>query len=306
MACAPLTLAVFLCEAFAVAHSANHVRKQMNFLLTQVFGSSMQWYWQSKTSVQLLDPMTTLLRVALLKYMPPGTLMRFHHNRIVYDGPGLLQGLQRDYARWCGQSASKEDLHNLLPPLLRACEWFGTDDTHRAMFQCAIDGLNELMRTYRRKGAFQTCDAIRSYVRLLQDTLDGRHLVQREFQDLMEASVSEPNVRIVCPPPAAAARGRMGRLHAPCEGDDDALPSPEELRELASSPYVESDHKPVIDLSQFWTPRQVSIVALLLEEVGERAAHRTSYRSVLESLESLLNDKETRLVQKIEHACTAV
>ena len=295
----------------------------------------MQWYWQQRTTVQLLDPMTTLVRVALLKFMPTGTLLRFHHNRILYDGPGLLQGLQRDYARWCGQSASKEDLHNLLPPLLRACEWFGSSDAHRATFKCAVEGLQTLMKTYRKKGAFQTCDAIRSYIRLLQDTLEGRHFVQREFQDLMDASVSEPNVRFVCQPRGgggAAAnvitsgtRKRIGNLRCPPpplsngsdddDGDDVEL-SPSEIRKMArsgisshnasSSSFVASDYNPVIDLSHFWTQRQVNIIHLLLEEIGERTAHRSSCTAVMESLERLLNDKENVLVRKIEHACTAV
>lgn len=256
----------------------------------------LQWPWGTRMPVQLLDPMTTVVRMAQLNFMPEGTLIRFRDNRILFDLPSMMQGTGRYIANLCGDSANKTDLHNLLPPLLRATEWFDPNGSHRMLFEYAVRGLHRLWRAYHAKAALQTCDAIQSYRRILLDSISGKNDVATQYRRVMEASICEPEVRVI------ASKRRPPRDDT--ERYDFAASI--SVHDVPVPANTTKDTMPVIDLSTFWSERQIQVVTLLVEEIRDHVKLKTDHTAVTKALECFLSGKEETLVKKIHHARTTV
>jgi hypothetical protein len=92
----------------------------------------------------ILDPMSTIVKLAIYNYMPDDTKLRLTRNTIKYDKPNTLipQGIQR----W-RKNAKKEDLHNLHIPIVKAIEWY-LNNNNQQIFQLAIKGLEKLNNVY--------------------------------------------------------------------------------------------------------------------------------------------------------------
>ena len=65
-------------------------------------------------SNSIIDPLTCVVRLSLLKYKPDGTKISVKENQISYNEPTLLQGP----IRWTFGDC-RDDLHNLFNPHLQ-------------------------------------------------------------------------------------------------------------------------------------------------------------------------------------------
>src|SRR6056300_400934 len=70
----------------------------------------------------ILEPLSSIFRLILLKYKPDGTKISITNNSIKYNIPGYSQGLMRNI-----NGDAREDLHNLYNPLMKSIEWFPID-----------------------------------------------------------------------------------------------------------------------------------------------------------------------------------
>lgn len=64
----------------------------------------------------LLDPLTTIVKIAMLKYRESKTKIYIYNNNIFYSEPNYLQGVNR----WV-KGASRNDLNHLFLPILYFC-----------------------------------------------------------------------------------------------------------------------------------------------------------------------------------------
>ena len=67
----------------------------------------------------ILDPLSCVIRLAILSFKPSGTKISITRNKISYNEPSILQGT----IRW-SQGDNRDDLHNIYNPLKKATEWF--------------------------------------------------------------------------------------------------------------------------------------------------------------------------------------
>jgi hypothetical protein len=92
----------------------------------------------------LLEPMTTLGRLALLSFYPDGTKVSISSNKVELLGPSILQPL----FRW-RNGDTRQDLHNLYGPIIKFMSWY---DPSSVEIQCIVDvalrGLVKLCDTY--------------------------------------------------------------------------------------------------------------------------------------------------------------
>ncbi len=93
----------------------------------------------------IIDPMSCLIKLSILKYYPVGTKISIGDNMITILDPGLLQGTFRFI-----KGDGREDLHNLYVPLIKGIEWFwNTDNVEiKYLFDFAINGLEILKASY--------------------------------------------------------------------------------------------------------------------------------------------------------------
>jgi hypothetical protein len=110
----------------------------------------------------LLNPLSTIVKLAILGNKPVGTKICIQRNVLSFQEPGPFQSLCRYVFH-----ANKTDLQYMYNPIQIACTTFLSKDSTsstakpqkherlRTLFQCAQKGLERLMETYK------TCTIIR-------------------------------------------------------------------------------------------------------------------------------------------------
>ena len=101
-------------------------------------------FFQAKDKPQLLEPLTCIIRLALLYFEKKGTKIAINNNRVHSQSPTLLQGT----IRWTyGNKRNK--LHNLHKPMLIATHYYNSDKNEhiKTIFSYAIKGLEKLNNT---------------------------------------------------------------------------------------------------------------------------------------------------------------
>ena len=94
----------------------------------------------------IIDPLSCLIKLSILKFCPIGTKISIGDNMITILDPGLLQGTYR-FVKGDG----REDLHNLYVPLIKSIEWYWNEDNNnniKSLFDFAINGLEILRASY--------------------------------------------------------------------------------------------------------------------------------------------------------------
>ena len=96
-------------------------------------------------SEKILDPMSTIIRLAIISYRAPGTKISIHNNSMYFQNPDFLQvPLRMSY------SDNRSDLHNLHNPILKSLEWYDLKhDYMQHIFRLAQKGLKQLKDCYK-------------------------------------------------------------------------------------------------------------------------------------------------------------
>jgi hypothetical protein len=108
----------------------------------------------------ILEPLTVIFRLAILKYKSPNTKLSIKDNGIVYQENTYDQGLIRMM-----EGDTIEDLHNLYHPILKSIEWYSYDDYTFIYDEC-ITGLNILNSVYDRNSTIR--HTISHYISVIQ------------------------------------------------------------------------------------------------------------------------------------------
>jgi hypothetical protein len=92
----------------------------------------------------LLEPMTTLGRLALLSFYPSGTKVSISANKVELIGPSILQPL----FRW-RNGDTRQDLHNLYGPIIKFMSWYDPSNPEiQFIVDVSLRGLVNLCDTY--------------------------------------------------------------------------------------------------------------------------------------------------------------
>lgn len=98
----------------------------------------------------ILDPLSVIIKLAILSNKPVGTKLLIHNNIIYFQEPGPFQSISRMIYK-----SNKTDLQYIYNPINIACLHFlsksFTDKTPRIknLFLCAQNGLKKLIETYK-------------------------------------------------------------------------------------------------------------------------------------------------------------
>lgn len=108
----------------------------------------------------ILEPLTVIFRLAILKYKPPNTKLSIKDNGIVYQEYTYDQGIIRMM-----EGDTREDLHNLYHPILKSIEWYSYDE-YKFLYDECIIGLNILNSVYDRNSTIR--HTISHYISVIQ------------------------------------------------------------------------------------------------------------------------------------------
>jgi len=114
----------------------------------------------TKTNIKLflLDPLSVIIKLAILSNKPVGTKILIHNNVLYFQEPGIFQSVTRYY-----YNTNKTDLQYMYNPIQIACTIYLTKEyvqkTPRIknLFTCALSGLKNLMETYKLCSIITLC-----------------------------------------------------------------------------------------------------------------------------------------------------
>lgn len=119
----------------------------------------------------LLDPLTVIIKLAILGNKPIGTKLLISNNVIFFHEPTIFQFIMRSYYK-----SNKTDLQYLYNPIHIACQYFLSpknvlkNSRIKTLFTCAQDGLCKLIETYKNNAIIVIC--LNYYNTIIKNYLD--------------------------------------------------------------------------------------------------------------------------------------
>ena len=115
-----------------------------NDFLKDNLESIKSFIFNNEVKNYVLDPLTCIIRCAILSFKPKGTKLSINHNKITFIDPNFLQGT----IRWT-YGDKREDLHNIYKPILKSTRWYKTSNPNILnIFTLAKKGLEKLKSSY--------------------------------------------------------------------------------------------------------------------------------------------------------------
>lgn len=138
----------------------------------------------NSTSNQVLEPFSTLLKLAIISYKPDGVKIAISNNKLYIQETGISQPIIR-YA----YGNNREELHYLLKPLMRCIDLYPleSNDELQQIYSQAIDGLKKLKISYNNKLS-TVCFTIDLYIQILQQTLDKKKVNVHSYDNSQSLS----------------------------------------------------------------------------------------------------------------------
>lgn len=164
-----------------------------NAMFTQAGKYISHLFQNQEEEIQILEPLTCMIRLAILSFKPKGTKICIYQNSIYIQDPGLFQGT----LRWISGD-NRNDLHFLKDPILKALVRYdpSKDENIKFIFTLAGEGLLKLKNSYSdRQSSSLTSHSIDYYIKIIQDTVNGSPPktddgldvnIQQSFKELWE------------------------------------------------------------------------------------------------------------------------
>ena len=126
--------------------------------------SNIYLFKQKKNMV--LDPLTSVIRLAIFSFKDDGSKISISNNKISYCEPNVWQGTLR-----LAFGDNREDLHNLYNPIIRATEWYSCEDESiKTLFELSIKGIEVLRKTYSKNSTIY--HTLKLYLDIIQYKID--------------------------------------------------------------------------------------------------------------------------------------
>jgi hypothetical protein len=120
----------------------------------------------------LLDPLTVIIKLAILGNKPIGTKLLISNNVVFFQEPNVFQFIMRYYYK-----SNKTDLQYLYNPIHIACQYFLSPNNIlrnsriKTLFACAQDGICKLIETYKHNAIIVIC--LNYYNTIIKNYIDG-------------------------------------------------------------------------------------------------------------------------------------
>lgn len=130
----------------------------------------------NKKSMQILEPLSTIIRLGIISFKEIGTKIAINNNKLYIQTPNITQGV----VRWT-YGNNREEVHFLLKPIVRALSLYKPteDDNLKNIYNTAINGLKFLKKSYNNSSS-TLCHALDLYITLIEDTINGNQNMNLE------------------------------------------------------------------------------------------------------------------------------
>ncbi len=133
---------------------------------------------QEASSNQILEPFSTLLKLAIISYKSDGTKIAIYKNKLYIQEPGITQGTSR-YV----YGNSREEIHHLLKPLMRCVNLYPLVDNPelKQIYEQAIIGIKKLKESYNNESS-TVCFTLDLYIQILNQTMEENSVHVDSFE----------------------------------------------------------------------------------------------------------------------------
>jgi hypothetical protein len=138
----------------------------------------------------VLEPLSTIIKLAILSNKPIGTKLYIDKNIIYFQEPGMFQALCRYILK-----TNKTDLQYLYNPIELACKYYLSkqiiqqNPKIKDLFKCAQQGIQNLTETYKNCSIIRI--SLNYYDSLISNYLDENHIDTLFKKDQMSGLYSE-------------------------------------------------------------------------------------------------------------------
>ena len=124
-----------------------------------------------KEKNMLLEPLSCIFRMVLLNYKGEGVKISIVNNSIQYNEPSYYQGLFRSV-----NGDTREDLHNLYNPFLKAFEWYSVKENEKFkyFYQKCMEGITKLLKSYDKGSIIHY--TLTHYCKMVKDVIEGKEI----------------------------------------------------------------------------------------------------------------------------------
>ena len=132
----------------------------------------------------ILDPLSVIIKLAILSNKPVGTKLRIDNNIIYTQEPGPFQA----FCRYIFKN-NKTDIQYLYNPIEFACQHYLTkpclqqNPKMKDLFKCAQNGLLKLIETYKSCSVMRIC--LNYYLSLISNHLEEKNNTELFRKDTM-------------------------------------------------------------------------------------------------------------------------
>ena len=137
----------------------------------------------STNTSQVLDPISSLIRLVLLIYKPIGTKLSFNNNKIIFQEPDLLQSTRR----WTAGD-NRSHIHNLYNPIFKISLWYDISKLELIyLLEKSKKGLQLLLECYNSDESNIVSHSINYYLKTIDNILND-NLTNDLNQNLSETT----------------------------------------------------------------------------------------------------------------------
>jgi hypothetical protein len=239
-------------------------------------------FFNNEVRNSVLDPLTCIIRCAILAFKPHGTKISIQNNKINYHDPNFLQGT----IRWT-QGDKREDLHNIYNPILKSTQWYSKDNTDIFnIFRLAKKGLEKLKNSYDKSSIIS--HSLELYINILNLFLNGQNQCMKELFSIPE-SAGENKKKV------------YGILNKESNESNDSNYTKQSGSLINNDNKEDEDNKIYKTLKSLWNDTQISIVNNILQQVETDTSNSSEW---LYSLDIILSSKEKNVSDLIRTTTT--
>jgi hypothetical protein len=138
-----------------------------NHFINSFWEKINQYLPESKRDFVLLEPLTTIIRLAALSFYPKGTKIALSNNKIYYQEPDVFQGIYR----WSFGN-KRDELHQLFRPIVICAKTYNNmeDESIIIILKYAIKGLSNLKKSYNNVSNI-VCHSLDLYITVIKNAL---------------------------------------------------------------------------------------------------------------------------------------
>lgn len=133
---------------------------------------------KSNDKIQVLEPFTTILKLAIISFMDNGTKITITDNKLYIQPPSILQGTIRTV-----YGSNREEIHHLLKPIKRFIQLFPPENDEIVyIYRLAIEGLKLLKSSYGNESS-TVCYTLDLYISIIENKLENKEVHIDSYDD---------------------------------------------------------------------------------------------------------------------------